>query len=332
MLRIGVIGTGWITQEFLHGAMDSGLWELTAVYSRSFQRGMAFARQYGEPAVFSSLEEFAAFDGMDAVYIASPNAFHYQHCKALLLAGKHVLCEKPLCAQTAKARELYALARDKGLVLLEAIMYLHQPQRALFEQAVQEIGPVSFAKIDFCQRSSKLDAYLAGELPNIFNPALETGALMDLGVYCVYPALALFGQPDSFQMTALPLASGADGTGVLTLTYPDKLVTLTWSKTGQAGYGSDFQGPNGTVRVGSISKLEAIARWKPGGEWEELYGATEKYKLMGNEAVDFHRCITQPAEMAPRLARWQQLSMDVSQLMEQARLQAGIRFPSDSAE
>ncbi len=329
MLRLGIIGTGWITQEFLHGALDSGLWELTAVYSRSFQRGMAFGRQYGEPAVFTDLEAFAAFEGMDAVYVASPNSFHYEQCKLLLEHGKHVLCEKSLCAQGAKARELVALARDKDLVLMEAIMYLHQPQREILERAIRKIGPISLAKIDFCQRSSKLDAYLNGELPNIFNPKMETGALMDLGVYCVYPALALFGKPTAFRLDALLLESGADGSGVLTLTYPDKLVTLTYSKTGQSGTGSDFQGPGGTVRVASISKLEDIALWRPGEAWQPLFGATEKYKLMGNEAVDFHRCITQPTEMAPILTQWQQLSVDVAQLMEQARISAGIRFPSD---
>ena len=84
-------------------------------------------------------------------------------------------------------------------------MFLHLPQRKILEEALSQIGTVSLAKIDFCQRSSKLDAYLNGELPNIFNPALETGALMDLGVYCLYPALALFGKPESFQIHPLML-------------------------------------------------------------------------------------------------------------------------------
>ena len=90
--------------------------------------------------------------------------------------------------------------------------------------------------------SSKLDRYLAGELPNIFNPALETGAFMDLGVYCVYPALALFGKPESFTMEPQMLESGADGAGILTMRYPDKLVTLTYSKLGESLENTEFQG------------------------------------------------------------------------------------------
>ena len=90
-------------------------------------------------------------------------------------------------------------------------MYLHLPQRKLLEDTLQQLGQISLVKLDFCQRSSKLDRYLQGELPNIFNPALETGALMDLGVYCVYPALALFGKPESFSLQPHMMESGPMG-------------------------------------------------------------------------------------------------------------------------
>ena len=151
----------------------------------------------------------AASDAIDAVYIASPNKLHTAHARVFLEHGKHVICEKPLAAHADEVRALQALAAERGLVYLEAIMFMHLPQRRLLEAALGKIGPVTMAKIDFCQRSSKYDAYLAGNLPNIFNPALETGALMDLGVYCVYPALHLFGEPENMQITARLLDSGA---------------------------------------------------------------------------------------------------------------------------
>ncbi len=163
---------------------------------------------------FTNLEEMAASDLLDAVYIASPNAFHYEQARLFLEHGKHVICEKPLCAQARKVRELQQIAKDRGLVYLEAIMFLHLPQRKLLEDALGQLGQITLVKLDFCQRSSKLDRYLEGELPNIFNPAMETGALMDLGVYCVYPALALFGEPESFTVEPQMMESGADGAGI----------------------------------------------------------------------------------------------------------------------
>ncbi len=330
MLHFGTIGTSWITDEYIHGAKDSGLWELTAVYSRSRERGEAYALKHGAPLVFTDLEEMACCQQIDAVYVASPNAFHYRHCKLLLEHGKHVICEKPLCAQAEKVKELQSLAEKNHVIFLEAIMFLHLPQRKILEDALKRIGNITLVKLDFCQRSSKLDSYLEGDLPNIFNPELETGALMDLGVYCVYPALALFGTPESFHTDSLPLKSGVDGAGILTLHYPDKLVTLTYSKMGQAGANSDFQGTEGTVAVESISRIAGgILRHKD-KTVETLFGEEEKFRLMGWEAKDFYRFITDPEGSSAEYQRCSLLSLEVSKLMQSVRERSGIRFPSDT--
>ena len=134
MLRFGTIGSGWIVDEYIHGAKDSGLWELTAVYSRTAERAQAFAQKHGAPLWFTDLEEMAASPQIDAVYIASPNALHFEQCRLFLERGKHVLCEKPLCAQGDKVAQLQQLAQERGLVFLEAIMYLHLPQRKILEE------------------------------------------------------------------------------------------------------------------------------------------------------------------------------------------------------
>lgn len=332
MLRFATIGSGWITDEYIHGAKDTGLWELSAVYSRDMARGQAYAEKHGAKLVFTSIEDLAACPEVDAVYVASPNALHYSQCKTLLEHGKNVICEKPLCAQAEKVRELVKLSQEHGLVFLEAIMFLHQPQLKVLEQALGEIGSISMVKLDFCQRSSKLDRYLQGDLPNIFNPQLETGALMDLGVYCLYPALYLFGKPESFQISINRMASGVDGSGVVALSYSDKLVTLTYSKLGQAGADSDFQGTDGTVAVASISRLGGIRLLRRDGTVEELHGGDEKFKLMGWEAKDFYRYITQPEETWEEYAICSELSIQVAELMEEIRRKAGIQFASDSAQ
>lgn len=329
MLKFGTIGSGWICDEYIHGAKDSGLWELTAVYSRTKERAQEYAQRHGAPYTFTDLEEMAASPVLDAVYIASPNALHYEQSKLFLSHGKHVICEKPLCAQAEKVRELQELAAEHGVVFLEAIMYQHLPQRKVLEDALKQLGQITMVKLDFCQRSSKLDSYLKGELPNIFNPAMETGALMDLGVYCVYPALALFGQPESFTADTFLLDSGADGSGVVTLHYPDKLVTMAFSKLGQAGANTDFQGTEGTLAVESISRVAGLTLRRRDGSEERLWGDDDKFKLMGWEAKDFYRYITQPELSKEEYQRCSELSLQVASFMEEVRKRAGIHFPSD---
>lgn len=329
MLRFGTVGTSWITDSYIEGALDSGLWTLTAVYSRSEETGRAFGAKYGVSTVFTDVRAMAQSDLIDAVYIASPNKLHAEHVRVFLESGKHVICEKPLSAHAADVQALQALAEERGLVYLEAIMFMHLPQRRLLEQALEKVGAIHMAKIDFCQRSSKYDAYLAGSLPNIFNPALETGALMDLGVYCIYPTLYLFGLPEQSQITAQLLGSGADGSGIIAMQYPDKLVNLVYSKIGQAAANTDFQGDLGTVSVESISRLANIEIIYNDGTREAVCGEEPKYKLMGWEAKDFYRFITEPEASSEAYAQCAALAYMVSKYMEQLRRSGGIRFPSD---
>lgn len=329
MLNFGTVGSGWICEEYIRGAKSTGHWQLSAVYSRDKARAEEFAAKNGAELCFTDIESLAACPQVDAVYVASPNALHYDQCKAILARGKHVICEKPLCAQAGKVRELARLAAEKGVVFLEAIMFMHLPQRRVLEEALGRIGRITMARLDFCQRSSKLDAYLSGSLPNIFNPSLETGALMDLGVYCVYPALYLFGLPERWSAVSKLMDTGADQSGVITMEYPDKLVSLTYSKVGQAGAGSDFQGLDGTVSVESISTLGNMSLRMRDGSSEALFGREEKYLLMGHEAEDFYRYITRPEEYRAEYAHCTELSLQVSEFMEQVRMAAGPRFPGE---
>lgn len=332
MLKFGVVGTSWITDEYIKGAKDTGLWTLTAVYSRSAEKAKAYAEKHGGAHCFDDMEKMAASKTFDAVYIASPNFLHFEHCKCFLEHGKHVICEKPLCAQADKVEALQKIAADKGVIFLEAIMYMHLPQRVKLEQAVEEIGGISLARIDFSQRSSKYDEYLRGGLPNIFNPAMETGALMDIGIYCVYPALHLLGLPESVTVQSQLMASGADAQGIITMKYPDKLAVLTYSKIGQARAGSEFQGKNGTIYVDAISRLEGMELITNDGSRKQLHGEDQKSTMMSFEAVDFYQFITNPQENAAAYQECSRMSLRVSAFMEKIRPRLGIHFPSDQAE
>lgn len=328
MLNFGIIGTSWITEAYVDGALDSGLWKLTAIYSRNWEKGMRFGQKYGVNTVYTDLKAMATSD-IDAVYIASPNFLHVEHALTFLRAGKHVICEKPLAAHSSEVRMLQEEAKKRHLIFLEAIMFMHLPARKLLDDALTKIGKITLAKFDFCQLSSKYDALLSGDLPNIFNPKMETGALMDLGIYCIYPALYLFGEPEDYSIHVNMLPTGVDGSGVITLIYHDKLVSIPYSKTGQAGADSDIQGDKGTIAISSISKLDNIEVRYSDGKREKLCGEEPKYKLMGYEAIDFYRYITDISGTAQEYENCSRLSLLVADYLEKLRKKAGITFPSD---
>ena len=108
-IKYSVIGTSWITNSFIEGAkLVDGL-ILDGVYSRSEEKGKAFAQAVGAQRVFTSIEEVADSD-TDFVYVASPNSCHYEQCKFLLENKKHVICEKPITVTSEEFSKLFFLA------------------------------------------------------------------------------------------------------------------------------------------------------------------------------------------------------------------------------
>ena len=144
------------------------------------------------------------------------------------------MCEKPIVTAPEQFDELCAFAAEKGLVYMEAIMMRYLPAREILHKAMGQIGRISAARFDFSQLSSRYPALLKGEVPNIFNPAMAAGSLMDLGVYCVYPAIDLFGEPERVRASAGFLSTGADGFGSACLSYPERRCCSRGQKSGRA--------------------------------------------------------------------------------------------------
>ena len=290
MVNYSVIGTSWITRSFIEGAsLHEGL-SFDGVYSRSPEKGRAFAQETGAKRVFTNFTELLESD-TDLVYVASPNVCHFEQCKALLLNNKHVICEKPITITLAEYKELCQLADSKGLVYLEAIMYMHSPARQPLKDAVNKIGRIQSANIDFSQLSSKYPALMRGENPNIFNPEMKTGALNDLGIYCVYPVVDIFGVPEEIIPCQHRLFTGADGSGSAIFKYDDKIITITYSKVGQSRGVSQIMGDLGTIAIGSISQTDNIYLYDNKGAATELVPDIDKKYHMGNEALSALRFI-----------------------------------------
>lgn len=322
-MRYGVIGTGWIAKSFIDGARMLCNSDFAAVYSRTAESGGRFADENGIDKVYTDINEFAK-GNFDAVYIASPNRLHYEQTKLMLQSGKHVICEKPITVEPDELEELQTLAKENGLIYIEAIMYMFNPAANLLKDAIKKIGRITSVHFDFSQLSSKYPAYLEGKLPNIFNPALATGCLMDLGIYCVYPSLDLFGMPDKITACAHFMESGADGSGNAAFLYDDKLVNLTYSKLGQDRLGSQIFGDEGTITIESISKLINMKLIDNKGNVTEIIGDVPKEKIMGYEAEAFENFIKNPDD--PYYETVKKRALQVSRVMKEIRDISGIKF------
>ena len=120
-MKIGTIGSGEIVCKFLDGVSKTDGVSCEAVYSRSKEKGETLAAGYGVSKIYTQLEALMKDEQVDCIYVASPNSLHYEQTKMALEHGKNVICEKPFTTTFKKAKELVALAKDKGLFLFDAV-------------------------------------------------------------------------------------------------------------------------------------------------------------------------------------------------------------------
>ena len=194
-LRFGVVGTNFITDWVLAGASQDERFELVAVCSRTQERADEFAAKYNIPHTFTSLEEMAKSPLIDAVYIATPNYTHAEYSILCMKHGKHVLCEKPLASNASEVKEMIAVSHQCGVTLMEAMKPTMTPNFGVVREILPKAGVLRRYFSSYCQYSSRYDKYKEGIVLNAFKPELSNGAIMDIGVYTIYPMVVLFGRP-----------------------------------------------------------------------------------------------------------------------------------------
>ena len=206
-LRWAILGASRIALGVLPRLAEACGCEVVAVASRSPSRAAAFPAtglMKGDPARhLCTAEDLASRHDVDAVYVTLMNHEHEHACAALLRAGKHVLCEKPLTPRAAQARRLADLARDHAALCVEGFMYLHHPQTTrLIELArAGPSGPLGTLRAIRCHRNVRsTDPHI---LHSRLSHAMQGGALMDIGCYPVSIARLLAGEePDLSTLTA----------------------------------------------------------------------------------------------------------------------------------
>lgn len=248
-MNLGAVGTGAITKSMLAEFQRSNDLNCIAICSRKEETGRAMADQFGIQTVYTSLDDMLADPAIDMVYIASPNAIHYRQTKAALLAGKHVLCEKPFAPTVAEADELIALAKEKHLLLFEAITTAHHPHYQLIKEQLPKLGTLKIVNCVFCQYSSRYPALLQGKASPVLDPAYCGGALMDINLYNIHFVVGLFGAPEKVHYFPNIYSNGVDTSGMLVLEYPGFLCQCVGAKDCAAENGIQIVGDGGMIKV-----------------------------------------------------------------------------------
>jgi predicted dehydrogenase len=245
-VRFGLLTTANINRNLLETRRDGAPYEFVAVGSRDAARAAAYAREHGLERAHGSYEELLADEELDAVYVALPNALHHEWTMRALAHDKHVLVEKPYTRRPEQVEEAWAEAARRGVVLMEAYMWRHNPQTKLMVDLLPRIGELQAIHATFSFRlerdeNVRLERDLGG------------GALLDVGCYCVSGARLLAGrEPDRVYAEAARGRGGVEERVAGTLRFGDVVATF------QCGFTSEHRS---LVAIGSEGTLAAPDPW-----------------------------------------------------------------------
>ncbi|NVN79136.1 gfo/Idh/MocA family oxidoreductase [Enterococcus avium] len=331
MINLGIIGTNWITDQFVQAAHETGKYRLAAVYSRRLDTAQKFGEKYGDVEYATDLDTFFGLEHVNTIYIASPNSLHFEQAKQGILAGKNVIVEKPAFSMPTEMDEIIELANQKRVFFFEAARNIHEKSFKTIADFLPSKDQIIGADFSFMKYSSRYDQVLDGGEPNIFSPHFSGGALVDLGVYPIYAALAWFGMPKESVYFGQKIATGVDGFGVGVLRYDNFDVTIRTGKINDSFQQSEIYLVNGTLVMDAVNSISEAIFHDRNHQCREKLAVHQLENPMVEEADEFARVILNPTDrkLGTNYEEWVELSRNVNQVMYDMRKSAGIIFDAD---
>ena len=322
-IRWGIAGPGDIAVGFANGLQLLDDAEIFAVGSRSADRARDFAAKYGASAAYGSYEDLAADAGVDAVYVATPQSRHEQDTLLFLEAGKHVLCEKPFALNQAQAQRMIDEARERGLLLMEAMWSRFLPAYRVLADLLgeQAIGQPQLVEADFGFHRPFDPTH------RLYDPERGGGGILDLGVYPVQLASLVLGPPTSVVALGRIGETGVDEQVAAVLGHSGgELAVVKASITTNMGCTARIAGTEGTIEIpafmhcpGSLTVVRGFDREEIDGSWE---GGGLQFQV-----EEFHRLLAAGQIESPVISHAETLS--IMGTLDQVRARIGLRFPGE---
>ncbi len=325
-MRVGTIGTGFITTWFLDCWLQFEGNKCEAVYSRNFNTGKELAEKYNVEKIYTSLEDFFVDPLIDVVYIASVNSLHYDHALMALNAGKHVILEKPFTSTIDECRHLMEVAKKNNLVLFEGITNCYLPHMKVIKETLQQIEPIRVIECNMSQISRKYHQFKQGELPNVFNPEFSGGALGDLNSYNIHFVTELFNMPKKFTYYA-NIVKGIDISGCVLMQYDGFVASCIAAKDSNCDNRIVIQGEKGTITVLSSAAVLKNVEVKIDSEIQ-TYDLQSEHELTHYYYIEQFLRIIKEKDFEYAIKRLNH-TFDVMKILQGARDDARIVFKAD---
>ena len=324
-IQWGFVGLGRIAHAF---ARDLALFEdarLVAVGSRNAANARAFADEHGAAEAFDSYEAVLNHPEVDIVYVATPHRSHASLSIAALQAGKHVLCEKPVAINARETRAIIDAAHANGRFFMEALWSRFNPVVSEVLDRVRrgDIGTVRHVQADFSFPIAEVEG------GRTHDPGQGGGSLLDMGIYPLFLAHILLGEPSSVVARMIPHASGVDQQMGMILHHGEALATLYSGFAGHSSMEALISGDKGRIVIHPMWHEAESYTLLANGEWDgEKVHLSKKGRGLAHEIEACHACI-RSGQVECR--EWSHAdSLQLMQTMDRVRASAGLSYPFET--
>ena len=326
-MRLGIIGSGMIVNDFLEIIPYLDGIELRGIYGRksSEEKLNKLKNENNIKEIFYDYEELLKSD-IDTVYIALPNNLHFEFSKKALEANKNVIVEKPITSNYKEAKILSDLARERKLFIFEAITTEYLPNYLKIKELLPKLGDIKIVQCNYSQYSSRYNSFKEGKVLPAFDPAFSGGALMDINIYNIHYVVGLFGKPKNIEYYP-NIERGIDTSGVLMLDYNKFKCVCVGAKDCKAPIANNIQGNNGCIYVDKpVNRCENFKIIMNDGT-TTLFNENKYNNRMISEFIEFTNIIHN--KDLDRCYKMLDHSLIVREVQTIARKKAGIVFQSD---
>ncbi len=320
-MKLGIVGNGNIVKVALQAIKETKI-QVTGLWCRNETRGAVVTKEFGIPSLYTDYQRFLDEGDFDTVYIGLPNHLHYAYAKEALLAGKHVIVEKPFTTTLKETEELIDLAKEKHVYLFEAILSRYSHNYWELKKYLGKLGEIRLIESHYCQYSSRYDAYRKGEVLPAFDPQCSGGALYDINVYNIHFVTGLFGKPNCVRYMANLGFNGIDTSGIVTLQYDGFQAECTGAKDCAGSVGSRILGTDGWIEIPNRPGFVQGAVFHDRKTGVEQVIDVQEEKPMLQEFVEILRVLEEKDE--ERMLTWLEETRVTMEVLVKAREDAGI--------
>lgn len=330
-MKLGILGSGKIVKEVLPVLSQIENIDVEAIAARNEEKLQKLSKEFNIEKYYLGIEDLLADSDIDTVYVALPNHLHFDAMNKAIDYGKDIICEKPFTSNLFETEQIIEKARDKDVMIVEAISHRFIPNAIETKKMIGDLGDIKIVSLNYSQYSSRYDKFKEGIIEPVFSLENSGGALIDLNLYNVAFAVDAFGLPKDVRYFA-NIENDIDTSGVVILDYGDFKVSSIGSKDSAAPLVNTIQGTDATIEIpDALNSFREFNISKTNGSSKEYFNYNlENKPRLYYEFVEIERILRNNDRK--KIEDLLNLTQNYMEVLTRARFDANIFYPADKVD